>query len=372
MVRVVKINKAYKFRIYPNEEQVKVMEKSFGCTRFVYNHFLNQRNEIYKNEKICMKYIEQQNQLPSMKKEFVWLKEIDSTSLQMALRNLDTAFKNLFEGRADRPKFKSKRDNYKSYTSNFVNNNIEINNVEIKLPKLKWVKAKVHRFVQGRIINAAVSKTPSDKYFVSICVESEVEPLEKVTEKIGIDLGLCHFAVLSNGEKIENPKYLKKSLAKLAKLAKEQRKLSSKQKGSSNFHKQRVKVAKLHERVTNQRIDFIHKLSKRIISENQVIILEDLAVKNMMKNDKLAQGISDVSFSKFVAMIEYKGKWAGRKIHKIDRWYPSSKTCSECGYIMEDMPMHIREWKCPKCGSIHDRDINASKNILKQGLLEIA
>lgn len=316
-----------------------------------------------------MKYTEQQNQLPSMKKEFVWLKEIDSTSLQMALRNLDNAFKNFFEGRADRPKFKRKKDNYKSYTSNFVNNNIEINKGKIKLPKLKWVKAKVHRFAYGRIINVAISKTPTGKYFVSICVESEVESLEKVHKNIGIDLGLCHFAVLSNGEKIENPKYLKKSLDKLAK---EQRKLSSKQKGSNNYHKQRVKVAKLHERVTNQRIDFIHKLSKRIIDENQVIILEDLAVKNMMKNDKLAQSISDVSFSKFVTMLEYKGKWAGRKIHKIDRWYPSSKICSECGYVMEDMPLHVREWKCPKCDNIHDRDINASKNILKQGLLEIA
>ncbi|WP_338115230.1 IS200/IS605 family element RNA-guided endonuclease TnpB [Oceanirhabdus seepicola] len=365
----MKINKAYKFRIYPSENQINVIENSFGCSRFVYNHFLNQRNEVYKDKKICVKYTEQQNQLPSMKKEFVWLKEVDSTSLQMSLRNLDTAFKNFFEGRADRPKFKSRRNNYKTYTSNFVNNNIDIKKDKIKFPKLKWIKAKVHRYFHGRIINGTISKTPSGKYFVSICVETEIEPLEKVTENIGLDLGLSYFATLSNGEKIENPKYLKKSLNKLTR---EQRKLSSKQQGSNNFHKQRVKVAKLYERVANQRIDFIHKLSKRIISENQVIVLEDLAVKNMMKNDKLAQSISDVCWHKFITMLEYKAKWCGRKLHKIDRWYPSSKTCNECDYIMEDITLHIREWKCPQCGSIHDRDINASKNILRQGLLDIA
>ena len=316
-----------------------------------------------------MKYTEQQNQLPSMKKEFIWLKEIDSTSLQMALRNLDTAFKNFFEGRADRPKFKSRRDNYKTYTSNFVNNNIDIKKDKIKLPKLKWVKVKIHRYVEGRIINATVSKTPSGKYFVSICVETETESLKKVTGNIGIDLGLCHFAILSNGEKIENPKYLKNSLNKLVK---EQRKLSSKEKGSNNWNKQRVKVARLHECVANQRLDFIHKLSKRIANENQVIVLEDLAVKNMMKNDIVAQSISDVSWYKFVTMLDYKAKWCGRKIHKIDRWYPSSKTCNNCGYVLEEIPLHIRKWECPKCDSIHDRDINASKNILKQGLLELA
>ncbi|WBW99150.1 IS200/IS605 family element RNA-guided endonuclease TnpB [Oceanirhabdus sp. W0125-5] len=365
----MKLNKAYKFRIYPNENQIEIIEKSFGCSRYVYNHFLNQRNEIYKAEKRCMKYTEQQNQLPSMKKELVWLKEVDSTSLQMSLRNLDAAFKNFFEGRADRPKFKSKRNNYKTYTSNFVNNNIEIKKDKIKLPKLKYVNAKIHRYVEGRVINATVSKTSSGKYFVSICVETKIEPLKKVSGNVGIDLGLCHFAILSNGEKIQNPKYLKKSLDKLAK---EQRKLSSKEKGSNNWNKQRIKVARLHERISNQRLDFIHKLSKRIISDNQVIILEDLSVKNMMKNDKLAQSISDVSWYKFVTILDYKAKWHGRKIHKINRWYPSSKTCNNCGHVLDEMPLHIREWKCPKCDSIHDRDINASRNILKQGLLEIA
>lgn len=366
---MVEINKAYKFRIYPNQKQIEIIEKTFGCSRFVYNHFLNQRSEVYKNEKRCMKYTEQQNQLPSMKKEFAWLKEIDSTSLQMALRNLDTAFKNFFQGKAKKPKFKSKRDNYKSYITNFVNNNIEVKKNRIKLPKLNWVKAKVHRYVHGRIINATVSKTPSGKYFASICVETEVKSLEEVDGNIGIDLGLSHFAIFSNGKKIDNPKYLKKSLEKLSK---EQRKLSRKQYNSKSYHKQRIRVAKLHEYITNQRANFAHQLSKRIVSENQVIILEDLSVKDMLKDKDLARSISDVSWSKFVTLLEYKSKWFGRVLHKVDRYFPSSKTCNNCGYVVEELPLHIRNWDCPNCNTVGiDRDINSAKNILKQGLLEL-
>ncbi|QGU96690.1 IS200/IS605 family element transposase accessory protein TnpB [Clostridium bovifaecis] len=367
---MVEINKAYKFRIYPNEKQIEIIEKTFGCSRFVYNHFLNQRNEVYSNEKRCMRYTEQQNQLPSMKKEFVWLKEIDSTSLQMALRNLDTAFKNFFQGRVDKPKFKSKRDNYKSYTSNFVNSNIEVKKNKIKLPKLNWVKAKVHRYVEGRIINATVSITPSGKYFVSICVETEVNPLEKVDSIIGLDLGLTHFAIFSTGKKVDNPKYLKKSLERLAK---EQKKLSRKQYDSNNYHKQRIKIAKLHEYITNQRNNFIHQLSKRIINENQVIILEDLSVKDMLKDKDLARSISDVSWSKFITMLEYKSKWYDRVLHKIDRYFPSSKICNNCGYVIEELPLYIRKWDCPSCNTVGiDRDINSAKNILQQGLLKLA
>lgn len=367
---MLEINKAYKFRIYPNEKQMEIIEKTFGCSRFVYNHFLNQRNEVYSNEKRCMKYTEQQNQLPSMKKEFTWLKEIDSTSLQMTLRNLDIAFKNFFQGRANKPKFKSKRDNYKSYISNFVNSNIEVKKNKIKLPKLNWVKAKVHRYVEGRIINAVVSITPSGKYFVSICVETEIEPLGNIDSNIGIDLGLTHFAIFSTGKKIDNPKYLKKSLEKLAK---EQKKLSRKEYDSSNYHKQRMKVAKLHEFITNQRADFIHQLSKRIVSENQVVILEDLSVKDMLKDKDLARSILDVSWSKFVAMLEYKSKWCDRLLHKINRYFPSSKICNNCGYVVEELPLHIRNWDCPSCNTVGiDRDINSAKNILKQGLLELA
>ncbi len=364
------MNKSYKLRIYPNDEQIELIEKTFGCTRFIYNYFLNQRIEVYKIEGKSTRYTEQQNQLPKLKKEFPWLKEIDSTSLQMTLRNLDRAFKNFFRDKnIGFPKFKSKKITKKSYTINYVNNNIQIKKNRIKLPKLKWVTAKVHRFVEGRIVSATISKSPTKKYFVSIITELDIEPMAEVDGKIGIDLGIKHFAIYSNGQKVENPKYLRKTLEELAKA---QRKLSKKQKFSNNWYKAKKKVAKLHEKVKNQRQDFLHKLSKRIVDENQVIILEDLAVKNMIKNNKLSKDIADASWHKFYSYIEYKSKWYGRTVHKIDRWFPSSKTCSNCGYVMENMSLNIRKWDCPNCDTKNiDRDVNASMNILKQGLKEL-
>lgn len=364
------MNKAYKFRIYPNKEQIELIEKTFGCTRFVYNHFLNQRIEIYRSEGESIGYTDQQNQLPSMKRELEWLKEVDSTSLQMALRNLDRAFKNFFRDKnIGFPKFKSRKKSKKSYTINYVNNNIEVKNKKIKLPKLKWVSARVHRFVEGRIISATISKSPTNKYYVSIITELEIEPLDRKEAIIGIDLGISHFATFSNGEKIKNHKYLKN---KLEKLAKEQRKLSRKEKFSSNWYKQKMKVSKIHEKIKNERQDFLQKLSKRITDENQIIILEDLGVKNMMKNKKLSRDISDVSWNKFYNYLEYKTKWKGRTLHKIDKWFPSSKTCSNCGHIMRSLPLNIRKWDCPSCNAKDiDRDINASINILKQGLKEL-
>ena len=245
------MNKAYKFRIYPSNEQIELIEKTFGCTRFIYNHFLNQRIKIYRTEGKGINYTKQQNQLPKMKKEFLWLKEVDSTSLQMSLRNLDRAFKNFFrDKRVGFPKFKSKKNTRSSYTVNYVNNNIEIKKGEIKLPKLKWVCAKVHRFVEGKIINATISKSSTNKYYVAIITETKIEPMAIKKSIIGIDLGITHFAILSDGEKLENPKYLEKTLDKLAK---EQRKLSKKQKSSNNWYKQKLKVSKLHEEITNQR-----------------------------------------------------------------------------------------------------------------------
>ncbi|MGO1469939.1 MAG: IS200/IS605 family element RNA-guided endonuclease TnpB [Tissierella sp.] len=364
------MNKAYKFRIYPKKRQRELIEKTFGCTRFVYNHFLNQRIEIYESEGKSIGYTKQQNQLPKMKKELGWLKEVDSTSLQMSIRHLDRAFKNFFrDKRVGFPKFKSKRNNKKSYTVNYVNNNIEVKKNSIKLPKLKWVPAKVHRFVKGRLINATISKSSTNRYYVSIITQCDIEPMPKREGNIGIDLGLSHFAIFSNGEKIDNPKYLKSTLGKLAK---EQRKLSRKQKFSNNWYKQKYKISKLHEKIKNQRQDFLHKLSKRIVDENQIIILEDLSVKDMMKNKKLSRDISDVSWYKFYSYLEYKSKWQGRTIHKIDRWFPSSKTCSHCGYVAKNIPLNIRKWNCSNCDARDiDRDINASINILREGLKEI-
>lgn len=364
------MNKGYKFRIYPNEEQIELIEKTFGCTRFVYNHFLDQRIKVYKSEGKSVKYTEQQNQLPILKKELPWLKGVDSTSLQMSLRHLDNAFKNFFsDKKTEFPKFKSKKKSKKSYTVNYVNNNIEVKKNKVKLPKLKWVSAKVHRYVEGRIIKATISKSPTNKYYVSIITELEIEPLHTKETSIGIDLGILHFAIFSDGERIKNHKYLKNTLEKLSK---EQRKLSKKEKFSNNWYKQKNKVSKIHEKIKNARQDFLQKLSKRIIDENQIIILEDLKIKNMMKNKKLSRDISDVSWNKFYNYLEYKAKWRGRTLHIIDKWFPSSKTCSNCGHIMESMPLNIRKWDCPSCNTKDiDRDINASINILRQGLKEI-
>lgn len=365
------MNKAYKFRVYPDEKQIELIEKTFGCARFVYNHFLEQRIQLFKEKGESTNYTKQQNQLPKMKENLKWLKEVDSTSLQMSLRNLDKAFKNFFrDKKIGFPKFKSKKSNDKSYTINYVNSNIEVKKNRIKLPKLKWISAKVHRFVEGRIINATISKTPTNKYYVSIIVDiKSIEKLPKKNTEIGIDLGLTDFAVFSNNKKVKSPKHLKKSINKLKR---EQRRLSRKQKYSNNWYKQKQKLAKVHEKVKNQREDFLHKLSKEIINENQVIVLEDLKVKKMIKNKQLSQEIADASWYKFYNYLEYKAKWYGRAVYKIDQWFPSSKTCSYCGHVVEKMPLNIRKWDCPSCNKKGiDRDINASINILKQGLKEI-
>lgn len=365
------MNKAYKFRIYPDEKQTELIEKTFGCTRFVYNYFLEQRIQLYEEKGQFINYTEQQNQLPTMKKELEWLKEVDSTSLQMTLRNLDKAFKNFYrDKKVGFPKFKSKKNNKKTYSINYVNNNIEAKKNKIKLPKLKWVTGKVHRIVKGRIISGTISKTTTNKYYVSIIVDIETE--EKLPEKntkIGIDLGLKDFAVFSDGQKIKAPKYLKNSMAQLKR---EQRKLSRKKKFSNNWYKQKQRLAKVHEKIKNQREDFLHKLSKKIIDENQVIILEDLKVKEMIKDKQLAKEIADASWYKFYTYLEYKGKWYGRTVYKIDQWFPSTKTCHHCGHVLEELPLNIRQWECPNCHTEKiDRDINASRNILEQGIREI-
>ena len=353
---------AYKYRIYPNTEQKIFFAKCFGCVRFFYNKSLDDMNEIYKS---TGKF---KNITPaSYKEDYSFLKEVDSLALSNTQLNRNTAFKAFFSHRSGFPRFKSKRNN-QSYTTNMINGNIKFSNNEryISIPKCPRIRIKKHRDFKGTIKSITVSMTTDNKYYMSLLVEEETKPMEPTDGMIGLDLGIKDLIVDSNGHKYKNYKYLTKSQNKLVK---EQRKLSKMVKGSSNRNKQRIKVARLHKHIQNQRNDYLHKLSKKIIDENQIICIEDLKVKNMMNDSKLARNISDVSWSRFVSMLIYKADWYGRKVIKVPPTYPSSQLCSKCSYknsITKDLA--IRRWTCPKCGSIHDRDINAAKNILSKGI----
>ena len=353
---------AYKYRIYPNTEQKVFFAKCFGCVRFFYNKSLDDMNEIYKSSG---KF---KNITPaSYKEDFPFLKEVDAFALCNTQLNRNAALKAFFSHRSGFPKFKSKR-NDQSYTTNMINGNIKFSNNDryFSLPKCPRIRIKKHRDFKGMIKSVTVSLTTDNKYYASILVETNVEPLKESINTIGLDLGIKELIVDSNGKKYKNHKYLTKSQAKLAR---EQRKLSKMVKGSNNRNKQRIKVARIHRHINNQRNDYLHKLSKKIIDENQIICTEDLKVKDMMNDSKLARNISDVSWSRFVSMLIYKADWYGRKVIKVPSTYPSSQLCSKCGYknsITRDLA--IRKWTCPKCGSIHDRDINAAKNILSKGI----
>ncbi len=359
--------KAYKYRLYPNKQQQELLSKHFGCCRFVYNYALAKKIEYYTVEKKTLSRFEIQKDLVSMKNnpETEWLKEVNAQSLQASLANLDMAYTKFFREKKGFPKFKSKHN--KQSCQFPQGNKVSFENNRLYVTKFReGIKCKFSRKFQGKIKTVTISKTKTDKYFASILIEENTKILNKpkpdIKKAIGIDLGIKEFAVCSNGKRFDNPRNLKKSLRKLKK---EQRKLSRKVKGSNRKNKQRKIVAKIHEKITNQRNDFLHKVSRELVNENQVTTycLETLNVKGMLKNHCLAQAISDVSWSKFVTFLSYKADWEGKNILRIGQFEPSSKTCNVCGVVNVNLKLSDRSWICADCNTEHDRDFLASCNI---------
>lgn len=366
--------KAYKFRLYPTEEQKHFFDQNIGNCRFVYNHLLGLRKDLWQNEKKSMNFSQMTKHITDLKKypEYEWLNLSDSNSLFWSAKRLQTAYKNFFEKRAGFPKF-HKKHGMNSYTTSTTNNNVRFENGKLRLPKLKTpVKVRQSRFFNGIIKNATVSKTPSNKYFVSLLVEQEDNFGTSQANKVGIDVGIKYFAICSNGTKYHyDEKKIKKLERKLKKL---QKKFVKTMKKSQNHEKLRVKVARQYEKIHNVKIDFLQKLSTKLINENQVIAIEGLKIKNMIKNRKLSKSIHQSSWNEFFQMLEYKANWKTNcKIVKIDTFFASSQTCNVCGYKNKSVKnLSIREWECPKCHAKHDRDINASRNILAEGLRLLA
>jgi putative transposase len=359
-------SKSFKYRAYPTNEQINLLERTFGCVRYVWNHILDWRSKEYSLNGNKINYSKTSAKLTELKKETEWLNDVSSVALQQTLRNQDSAFSNFFAKRSQYPNFKKKhsKQSFRLVSSGFSIKNGELYIAKCKEPlKLKW-----SRKLEGIPSSITVSKDCSGRYFVSFCSEVEIYHLPKTDKTIGLDLGLTDFVVTSDGEKIKPLKSLKKYESKLKTL---QRRLSKKKKYSKNRNKARLKVAKLHAKIADCRNDFLHKLSTRIVNENQVISIEDLNVVGLLKNRKLSKAIADASWSEFIRQLEYKADWYGRTIAKCSPWYPSSQICSGCGVKTGKKPLHIRYWICPDCGANHDRDINAAININTVGLAEI-
>lgn len=361
------IKRAYRFRFYPTPEQEQILARTFGCARFAYNHMLRLRTDAWYQRQERIGYHETSAALTALKKtpEHAWLNEVSSVPVQQALRHLQTAFANFFAKRAKYPNFRRKDG---TQSAEYTTSAFKWDGAALTLAKMKDpLPIRFSRQIPkgAKVTTCTVSKDASGRYHVSMLCDDAVSTKEQAMGQVGIDLGLTHFAILSTGEKIAAPNVFRKNEKKLAKLS---RRLAKKKIGSANRMKAKLKVARMHAKTADSRRDFLHKLSTRLINENQVIAIESLAVSNLQKNRNLAKSISDAGWSEFVRQLTYKAEWYGRTLIGIDRWYPSSKRCSDCGHTAAKIPLHIRQWTCPECGSIHDRDINAARNVLAAGL----
>ncbi len=365
----MKTKRAYRFRFYPDPQQEKLLARTFGCVRFVYNSILRYRTDTYAQTQEKIGYTAANARLTAIKKlpEFAFLNEVSSVPLQQCLRNQQTAFKNFFEGRAKYPTFKSKKHRQ---SAEFTYRAFTFKNGELKLAKCdKPLDIRWSRTLPSSPTTITVSKDQAGRYFVSCLCEFEPTLLPVTDKKVGIDVGIKDLFVTSDGFKLGNPRHTAKYAAKLAKY---QRRLAKKKLGSKNRLKAKVKVARIHAKISDCRLDNLHKLSHRLVNENQVICAENLAVKNMIKNPKLAKAITDASWGEFTRQLAYKANWTGRTYVEIDPFFPSSKRCSCCGFVKDKLPLNVRSWECPECGATHDRDLNAARNILAAGLAVLA